>query len=589
MIDFRLYRIAWLPAVAAFVLMMFSLEGFPEPPSPQIAPATFDGENARGAAREILEAGAERTPGSDGDAAVGDLVLERFDEIEAGTAATQSFQAKVDGEERELTNVVVTLAGESDETVLVMAARDSATGPGAASSAAATAALIELAETLGGAEHAKTLVMVSTDAGTLGAEGARQFLDAYGDRDQIQSAIVLAQPGSDDPGPPHILRHSTDERSTSIGLVRTAEETLEEQSMRPPDDRGFLSDLSRLAFPMAAGEQSVLISEGLDSIAISSAGEKPLPPAEDGEGDLDTDVLAEFGAVALGTILVLDAHAEPPAHGPETYVEFSDSLIPGWAITIFSLSLLLPAGVAALDGVARAARRRAGEIRALGWAFAMALPLAGVLIVILLLGLVGLVADPAYPFDPGLFELGLGEALLLVALVAGCVCGYALTGIGHLPRRPHRGALAPALGAAAVTGALGLWLVNPFLALFLAPAAHAWLLADRPRTRLLLAFAALLTLLPALLALRSSAEAVGAGPWDIVLMVVDGQLPPLALLALCPLAGSLVGLLVILWHPPPMRTDDREPLGSRPQPEWGPGEARPAPASIDSAHDRADV
>ena len=589
MIDFRLYRISLLPAIAAFVLMMFSLEGIPEPQSPQIAPATFDGETAQDNVRQILQAGPERQPGSDGDQAVADLVLERFEEIEAGTAATQTFEADVDGDTQELTNVVVTLPGESDETILVTAARDSASGPGAASSAAATAALIELAETLGGTEHAKTLVMVSTDAGTEGAEGARQFVEGYRERDRIQSAIVLAQPGFANPRPPHVLRHSVDDGSTSMGLVRTAEETLSEGSDRDPGERGFLADLSRLAIPTAAGEQSVLIAEGLDAIAISSAGEPPLAPADDTEEDLDYEVLAEFGAAALGTILVLDPLAAPPAHGPDTYVEFSGSLIPGWALSVLALSLILPAGVAALDGVARAARRRAGEVRALGWAFALALPLAGALALVLLLGVAGVVADPAYPFDPGEFTVGLSEALLLGVLLVLVAGGYILTGLARSPRHPRREALAPALGAAAVTGSLGLWLLNPYLALLLAPATHVWLLGDRQRSRALVALAAVASVIPVALAVRSSAGAVGAGPWDLVLMVVDGQLSAPVLLAGCLLAGSLVGLLVILRDSREIRTNNREPLGSRPQPGWGPPGERQATASIDPVPPPADV
>jgi hypothetical protein len=565
MIDFRLYRISLIPAIAAFVLMMFSLEGVPEPQAPQVAPASFDGASARDNLREILEVAPERQPGSEGDQAVADLVLERFEEIDAGTAATQTFTADVDGETRELTNVVVTLAGESDDTILITAARDSASGPGAASSAAATAALIQLAETLGSTEHAKTIVLVSTTAGTEGAEGARQFVAGFDDRDSISSAIVVSQPGAAATRPPHVLRHSTNDRSTSMGLVRTAEETLAEQSDREPGDRGFFSDLSRLAIPTAAGEQSVLIAEGLDAIAISSAGERPLAPSADTEEDIDYDVLTEFGSAALGTVLVLDPVPAPPAHGPDTYVEFSGSLIPGWALAVFALSLILPAGVAALDGVARAARRRAGEVRALGWAFALALPLAGALLLVLLLGLLGAVADPTYPFDPGRFDLGLGEAILLTLLLVVVLAAYALSGLARPPRHPRREALAPAIGAAAVAGSLAMWLLNPFLALLLTPAAHVWLLGDRPRARGPVALAALASVLPALLAVRSSASAIGAGPWDLMLMVVDGQLSAPVMLAGCVVAGSLVGTLVLLRDSREFRTNNRTPLGSRPQ------------------------
>jgi ABC-type cobalamin transport system permease subunit len=71
--------------------------------------------------------------------------------------------------------------------------------------------------------------------------------------------------------------------------------------------------------------------------------------------------------------------------------------------------------------------------------------------------------------------------------------------------------------------------------------------------------------LPALLAVRSSASAIGAGPWDLMLMVVDGQLSAPVMLAGCVVAGSLVGTLVLLRDSREFRTNNRTPLGSRPQ------------------------
>ncbi len=52
-------------------------------------------------------------------------------------------------------------------------------------------------------------------------------------------------------------------------------------------------------------------------------------------------------------------------------------------------------------------------------------------------------------------------------------------------------------------------------------------------------------LLPVALALRVVTGAVGAGTWDVVLMVADGHISTLALIALCPIVGSIVGLLAI--------------------------------------------
>jgi len=588
MIDFRLYRLAWLPALAAFVTVMFSLQGVPEPVEPQIAAAAFDSDRAATNARQILKAGPERAPGSEGDDAVANLVLERFEAIEAGTVATQPFTADVDGSEADLRNLVLTLPGESDRTVLVMASRDAASGPGAPSSAAATAALIELAEVLGGTEHSKTFVLVSTAAASDGAEGARRFLDSYPGVEDVEAAVVLSQPGSAAPSPPYVLRHSTDDRSTSMQLVRTAERAIAEGSGRATGRGGLFADLSRLALPLAVGEQSVLIAEGLDAIAISSAGEQPLAPEDEGLADLSPEVLGEFGGATLATLLVLDQTAAPLEHGPDSYVEFSGSLVPGWAIAMLALSLLLPAGVAAVDGLARAARRRAGAVVAVAWAFGLALPLLAALVLVYLMSVAGLIPGPRYPFDPGRFVLGFSEALALALVAGSIVAAFALARLLHRPRAAGLDALVPALGAAAFAGAIATWLQNPYLALFLVPAAHVWLLTARQpaRSRALLTLAVLAAALPVVLVVRSAAGAVGAGPWDLVLAISDGQIPTLLLLALCPLAGAQLGALALAW-----RRGEKPGghLGARPQAGWGPPGEGSARGSMDLDPGTADL
>jgi hypothetical protein len=591
MIDFRIYRAAFIPAVAAFVVMMFSLEGVPAVPDPQIAPASFDGDRARDNVREILALGDDRTPGSEADAGSAAIVLERFEDIEAGTTSRQTFEMDVEGEERQLENVALTLAGESDEVVLVTAPRDSAGGPGAASSAAATAALMELAETLGGTEHIRTFVLVSTDASTEGAQGIREFIDAFENPDRIVAAISLTQPGAAETRAPFVLRHSIDDSSTSMQLVRIAEETLAEQGGREPADPGFLSDLARLAFPTGAGEQSVLISEGVSAVGLSSAGERPLSPEEDGEAQFSPAVLEEFGAAALNMVLVLDPLTQPLDHGPDAYAAFSGSLLPGWAVSVFALSLILPAAVVALDGVARAARRRAGVTRALAWAFALALPLAAAFAAVRVLGGVEVIASPDYPFDLGRMDFGLPELLLVLALGGATAAGYLLSGLVRPPRRPRREALVPALGAAASAGALAVWLFNPYLALLMAPLAHVWLLDARSGRgpRVLAAGVGLLCLLPPVLALLSAVGAVGGGPWDVVVLLADGQIPLQTALAGAPLLGALAGLIVVAWHPPERRTDDPGRIGARPQGAWVPAGLDKEAGSINRLPDTADV
>src|SRR6188472_1911777 len=69
-IEPRIYRAAFVPAVLALVLAMFSLESRPAPlPQGLAADVLFDGDLAAGEARSIADAQPDRRPGSVGDQA----------------------------------------------------------------------------------------------------------------------------------------------------------------------------------------------------------------------------------------------------------------------------------------------------------------------------------------------------------------------------------------------------------------------------------------------------------------------------------------------------------------------------------------
>ena len=354
MINHRLYRAAFAPALATVVVLLFSLQGRPAPLPTVVAPAEFDQQAAARLDRQIVDSAPVRTPGSEGDAAIADLVAKRFGSVREGQVAEQQFDHSFDGEDVELRNLILTLPGESARSVVVLAARDSAIGPGAASSAAATATLLELVDKLRTSRHTKTLVFVSTDGGSDGAAGAREFAERYPDRDLIDGAVVLWQPGSATPREPSLLDASAGSQSPSAQLVRTAERALTEQAGREPQLQGLFGELARLALPSGLSEQAVLIDHGIDAIGLSSAGEAPLPPADDQPDDLSAGTLGDLGRAALLLVATLDAAAEPPEHGPATYLNLAGNLVPGWALGLLALTLLLP------PALTSAGRRRAG-------------------------------------------------------------------------------------------------------------------------------------------------------------------------------------------------------------------------------------
>lgn len=564
MIDLRLYRIAFLPALAMAVVLAFSLEPLPDPLEPLASPSTFDTQRAVATTRGVLATAHERPPGSSGDAASADLVAQRFELVDAGQVSEQRFESSFDGEDVALRNVILTLPGESDSTIVVMAARDSARGPGAASSAAATGVLTELATELGATEHRKTIVLVSTDGGSDGAIGAREFAANYPNRSAIEAVVVIAQPGASERVQPYLVRTSTGEQSASIQLMRTVERAIAAQTDDPPALGGWFGELSRLAIPSGLGEQAPLIEDGLDAIAISSAGERPLEPSRDEPADLSGPVIGEFGRAALASVLALDASTSALVHGPDAYVRASGNLVPGWALAIFGLSLILPAAIAALDGLLHAGRRGIAG-RGLGWAITRALPPLAALLLLYLMALIGIVPSPRSPFDPGRFPTGVGQILLLGVLGAVCVAGWAVIGGLRSPRALPRPGMVVGVGAAATGSVLVLWLANPYLGLLLAPAAHPWVLlvrSDPPRRPAPVVVALGAALIPGAAALLSVSGALDLGidtPWYAVLSLANGGYGLTRALATCLLAGSIVGAIALARGPRPIRSDTAEP------------------------------
>jgi hypothetical protein len=555
MVDFRLYRLAFAPALVAVVVILFSLEPAPEPLEAPVSLSEFDAEGATRTSRQIADRTPERAPGSAGDEATADLVADRFAEIAGGQVSEQSFSSSFDGDDIETSNVIVTLPGDSERRLVVLASRNSATGPGAASSAAATAVLLELADTFGAASHDRTLVFVSTAGANDGAIGAREFADNYPERDLIDAALVVSQPGALHRGPPFVIPWSSGHQSTAIQLTLTAAEIVSAELGEPAGLESTLGDLARLALPTGLGDQAPLIEDRLDAVAISSAGERPLPAEEDGPESLSTETLSELGQAAQTLVLALDSAPSAPDHGPGAYLTLGDNLIPGWTISILALTLLVPALAAAADGYARALRRGRSRPRDLGWVIGRALPFVGVLVLAYLLSLIGLLPSPRFPYDPGRFSDEWRAAIVLVALVGAFVGACFAAQPLSVPRRADHAGLALAAGAILAASSLLLWLVNPFLALLAVPAAHAWLPATVPdaRPRIGTAFAAVAaSAIPIALALAALGGRLKVGlglPWHLLLMVAGGQIGPGTALLGCVIAGGLFAVLAASLAP----------------------------------------
>jgi hypothetical protein len=526
----------------------------PEPvQSPETFAAPFEGGRAAASARRIVEQAPVRTPGSEGDSRTAATVAARMAEIRSGKVSEQVFEGSFDGDDVDLRNVLLTLPGNSSRTILVVAGRDSARGAGAASSAAATGVLLELAAELGRTSHTKTIVLASVDGTEEGARGIRELLDGHPTPELIDAVVVISRPGVAEPRGPTLLPWGTGPDSTSAQLVESARLALIQESGRRPQLGSFLGNLLRLAAPTALGGEAVAISAGFDAIGVSGAGERPLDPADDGVASLSEQTIAELGNSVLALVLALDVAPAPLEHGPADHLTLAGNLIPGWALGLLALTLLLPALAAAVDGLARASRRGEPVLGSLLWALSCAIPFAAALLTAYVLALLGVAPNPDFPFDPGRFGLGWRAAVVLALVTAAFAAAVALTRPFRLPAQGRPETLATAAGALGGLVVLGIWLRNPYLALLCLPLAHVWLIAARPggpagRGAIALALAA--ALVPPAAALVHVAARLDLGatvPWTVLLLVTGGQIGLLDAVLGCLLAASVLAVAAVWW------------------------------------------
>jgi hypothetical protein len=592
MIDLRLYRYALLAVPLVALIAAFSLQDVPRTLSAGIPPDAFDPATAVPLAKELSASAAYPTPGSAADRKLADQVKSHFGSIPDASVSEQAFDGSFRGHDVHLRNLIATLPGESNRQIALIAPRDVAEGSGAATSAAATAALVEIAEGFSGTAHQKTLVFVSADGSSAGALGAKRFVRDYSGSSLLDAAIVLSQPALSKPAAPLVIPWSMGPQSTASQLAETAGATVSKELAMPAGDEGPLADLFRLALPAGLGDQAPLIESGLPAVRLSADGELPVDPADDTPESFNSDSFDRFGRAALSLMLTLDSSPGPLEHGPRGYIGLAGNLMPGWTIALLALSLLLPAGVAAGSGLVAAARSPIEAIRGFIWTVIRALPFLGALLTILFTSLVGALPSPEFPFDPRLEGLGTGGTIsVLAAFLVYCTIAFFLRPLRPPPSMAV-GTAAPAALMVACLAALGIWVVNPYLGLLAAAGLQAWVLAAARLApgRLPAAGFVLLGLAPALLLLAnlSGRFDAGLGVWhDLVLMVSDGQIGPTLSLLTCLGAGAGVALVAVAAgspnrSAPEMRLDGEISVrrrGTRPEQDDLPSDGRDEPVS----------
>ena len=549
MIDLRLYRFALLAVPLAAVIAMFSLQSMPSPLSGGVPPDAFDPATAAPLAKQLAESAPYPTPGSSADNAMAEQVKQQFSEIDGATVSEQRFGGSFHGHDVDLRNLIATLPGESDRQIALIAPRDVAQGSGAVTTAAATAAMLQIADSFSGSSHHKTLVFVSTDGSSIGAQGARRFIRDYSDAGLLDAAIVLSQPAVQHPTAPLVVPWSTGPQKTASQLNDTANTIVSEEAATPAGDEGPLDDLFRLALPAGLGDQGPLVEAGLPAVRLSSDGELPLDSGQDTPDNFNTDTFARFGRASLALILALDASPGAVQHGPTGYIGVAGNLLPGWTIAMLALALLFPVALAAGAGLASAARSPIEAARGFLWAGLRTVPFLGALLTVLAAALVGLMPSPDFPFDPHVESLGLGGSIaVVVAILFYCAIAFFLRPLRPPP--PRAVASAPSASVLlACVAALGVWFVNPYLAMLIAIGLQAWLFAaTRPGGWPAMAGLVLLGLLPLVLLVANLAGRfdAGFGVWhDLLLMLADGQIGVSLAVLGCLFAGSGVAIVAL--------------------------------------------
>ena len=554
MLEPRVYRAAFIPALLALVVAAFSLESRPRPlPQGLAADIPLEDDTER-TLRTLVASHPDRRAGKTGDRATAAIVRDQLRDRGFRVETDRFSHGSTD-----LVNVIARRAGSSRQQVVIAAGRDATSVPDAPSSAADTAALLELARVFEGRPSRKTLVLASLDGSTMGELGAEQLADELGDPETVDAVIVVSNLGARSGGETPIVPWSNDSKRAGIGLERTVAASLRQELNRAADSTGAAGQLARLSFPLGVGAQGVLLERGFDAVRISGSGE--LPPDGGEVEDVDEERLGALVRTTLRTVTAVD-QGPAPDHGPGSYVTAVSQVMPGWVIAVLSLTLILPALVASIDAFARARRRKEPIARWLRWLGVQVAAVVAALVLAELLDLAGAMPDPpSAPVDPDLNPLDV-PALVVLAAVAATAAALWAGGRFVVVRTDPKLADLAAPGAACATclalsaTVLLLWVVNPYTALLLVPALHLWLLATivdpAPSRRARSVLVGLGLLLPALVALYfllNLALDPLSGTWYLLLLVVGGHVGVVTALLACVLLGLLTAVAGIARRP----------------------------------------
>ena len=511
----RALRVAFiLPPLLALIVLLVSVRTPVGPSASLVVVPSFDGPRAAEFARRLAQLVPDRSPGSATAVQAADDVAGALGEISGETVRRSTFTAPgPDGRDVEMQNVWVVEPGASSEAVVVVANRDDvAPGPGLDDNASGTAAVVELARDLAGVDRARALVVASTDGGTVGQAGNEQLLrDLRADGLRPVAVVSLRSIGAPTGTLPIRFAGTGGVRTPDV-LLRGLQETLAEQpaagAVAPQSP--ILQVLDLIAPVTPAGAQVPFLDVGVAAIQLGDGtGGVGVTPIDDAR-------LGAVGAAVAQLLVRLDAEPRPaPPTG--AYVAVSGRIIPGRAIGLLALALLIGPLVAAGRVLAAGGRpSRSGWGAALAVALVGAVPGVAAVLVARVVDLTGGVATAPGSGWPRADLAGV-VAVALVALVLTLAAAWLLSRRVSAPP--------PLIGATAVgiVAALLLLAGSPASVLVAVPALWVWSLVPRPAERLgRLAWSLGPVVLTGLLIFLLR----GADPATLIGAAATGALPP---------------------------------------------------------------
>ena len=573
--DLRVYRYAWLVALALAIISLFTL-GTPDTPRLSDEPATFDGGRAMIDLTTLAEEYAGRVAGSDADARAAIWVVETF-ERQGLETHIDTFTASLDDRDVALQNVWAVDPGEAPGAIVIVAGRDSPprSTQGADANASGTATLLELARAFTVTGHLHTLVFVSTDGDAFGALGARRFVEEHGVSDVIACIALRRTANREADGlavdgwspaplvaPPWIwlLSRNAGHRAANLAAHLPSVPT----------------QVLRLAVPTSSGSQAPFVALGVPALSLG-ADAAPVDPPADTLDTVSSEVLADVGRTAETMIMAIDGGPDDrPQSGGTIYLR-RDRTLPGTSLALLLVALFAPLAAVTTDLFAHCRRQRLRLVPAwvrLALHVAPWLVVVGIVYLSNVLGLLphspGAVIPPesALVDEPRYLRVA---ALVIVLLLA---YAYATAVERRLARRVRVDPRTTVFVAHAslLVIAAAVFFVNPYSLLLVAPAAALWPLA-RPGgwTRSILPVYLGLGMIAGALVFFAARLVVGVDVWWYFFLLLENRTIPASATFVGAVFLATAGMLAHTLH--------RE----RPTPASPPPSDRPGGDSRDSA------